>query len=297
MTPEFQPDFAFQREHFFTQWLIGPWQPAGFLFAVMVAIAKYRSWGAAGKWRITSLNQLIRQMRSALSRDPELERFLAKYPRLSQKQVVSRLLVSFWADVLGLTVQDLCRRLEDPQDPLRALRAALGLEDRCHPQRVSELHATWGGKDQVRCHLRDLVSQMLRLQDLTEQDVERAAVNQTFDAPLLRAGQGRGFDCFLNYLFWQGTFAYLESALAEPLASNGFKLHDLVVAYCERLAESVHTLDDLASELRNEQWASMLERRIAPVSQTFANFLNDLQVECLIQVQEKQVQRAHRNRK
>jgi hypothetical protein len=263
----------------------------------MVAIAKYRSWGPAGKWRIRNLNQLIRQMRFSLGRSPELRRFLAEHPRLSRKQVISRLLVSFWADVLGLTVQDLCRRLADPRDPLYRLRAAFGLQGQCHPQRISELHAAWGGKDRVRCLLRDLVSQWLYLPDLSAQDVEAAAANQTFDAPLLRAGQGYGFDYFLNYLFWQGIFAYLEAALTEPLAPNGFKLHDLVVAYCERLAESVHTLDDLATELRNEQWAGMFARRIAPVSQTFANFLAKLQVGSLVQVQEQQVRRAHRHRK
>lgn len=295
--PEFQPNRELERESFFAQWLTGPWRPAGFLFAVMVAIAKYRSWDPSGKWRITSLNQLIRQMRSSLGRDPELRRFLAEHPRLSRKQVISRLLVSFWAEVLGLTVQDLCRRLEDPCDPLHQLRAALGLERTCYPQRISELHAAWGGKDRLCLHLRDLVSQLLYLADLTEPDVGETAANQTFDAPLLRAGQGYGFDCFLNYLFWQGIFASLESALVEPLAPNGFKLHDLVVAYCERLAESIHTTDDLATELRNERWAGMLDRRIAPVSQTFANFLSKLQVGCLVLVQEKQVQRAHRNRK
>lgn len=301
MIPGFQPDPAelraeSGRESFFAPWLTGPWRPAGFLFAIMVAIATYRSWGPQGKWRITSLTQLIRQMRFSLGRDPELRRFLAEHPRLSRKQVISRLLVSFWAEVLGLTILALCQRLADPQDPLYSLRTAFGLDGPCHPQRVSELHAVWGGADRVRCHLRDLVCKLLYLSDFTEQDVERAAVNQTFDAPLLRAGQGYGFDCFLNYLFWQGIFACLEAALAEPLAANGFKLHDLVVAYCERLAESIHTLDDLATELRNEQWAGMLERRIAPVSQTFANFLGKLQVGCLVQVQEKQVRRAHRGR-
>jgi len=209
MIPESQSYPALDHESFFAQWLTGPWRPAGFFFAVMVAIATYRSWGPQGKWRIRNLAKLIRQMRSSLGRDPELRRLLAEHPRLSRKQVISRMLVSFWADVLSLTVQDLCQRLEDPQDPLHALRAAFGLERRCYPQRVSELHAAWGGKDQLRCHLRDLVSQLLYLADLTEQDVERAAANQTFDAPLLRAGQGYGFDYFLNYLFWQGIFARL----------------------------------------------------------------------------------------
>lgn len=115
MIPEFQSDLESGHESFFASWLSGPWRPVGFLFAILVAIATYRSWGPQGKWRITSLAQLIRQMRFALGRDPELRRFLAEHPRLSRKQVISRMLVSFWADVLGLTVQALCQRLADPQ--------------------------------------------------------------------------------------------------------------------------------------------------------------------------------------
>lgn len=297
MIPEFQPDIQLERESFFAEWLSGPWRPAGFLLAVMVAIAKYRSWGSQGRRRTRSLAQLIRQMRYHLGRDPELRCFLADHPRLSQQEVISRLLISFWAEVLGLTVQDLCQRLEDPSDPLHQLRKAFGLKRKCHTQRISELHAAWGSKERLCWHLRDLASQLLYLPDLTERDVEWAAANQTFDAPLLRAGQGYGFDCFLNYLFWQGILAYLETALVKPLAANGFKLCDLVVAYCERLAESIHTIDDLATELRNEHWAGMLERRIAPVSQTLANFLSNLKVGCLVMVQEKQVRRAHRDKK
>jgi hypothetical protein len=65
---------------------------------------KCRSWGSSGKWRVANLTRLVQlvcQMRISLGRDPELRCFLAELPRLSRKQITGRLLVSFWADVLG----------------------------------------------------------------------------------------------------------------------------------------------------------------------------------------------------
>ena len=296
MIPQQMPE-AMQIPAFFAKHLGGPLRPAVLLLAVMVALAKNQCWPAHCTWLPRKLAQVIRLMRDRLDRDPLLDEYSARCLNVSKSDLVTRILVSFWAPVLDVTVKDLCAHLMDPTHPLFSLRAAFGLKQPCHPQRISELHQAIGGaegKAQLHQRLQGRLVSWLQLNRLTEADVAWASESQTFDRPLWRAGKGYGFDAFFNFLFWQGTLGYLELALSSPLAANGYKLRDLIMAYCHRLHEAVHTGDDLEAYLRNHRWADQATSPVVPVSHTVSNLLLKFDLECVLVLQQDLTRRAHR---
>ena len=287
---------------FLTEYLSGcQWHPAFLMLAVMLSITKNKRLGPNLTWHPRTLNQLIRDMRTWLPTAPFWSEIVELFPGVKRSDLLSRVLISFWAAVFAITVKDLCARLNDDNDPMSQLRHAFGLKDPCYPQRISELHTRLGGKDQkinLYIAIRAELVRHLRLDRLTESDVEEATRQSTFDQPLLTVGGHYGFDLFLNYLFWQGIFAYLSLALLKEVAPNGYQVRDLLIAYCQRLDEEVHNCDDLAIHLRNRLWADEETRQvIAPSSQTLANFLHKLGTNRLILIQDHLINRAHKNKK
>ncbi len=181
-----------------------------------------------------------------------------------------------------------------------SLRRAFGLKEgqQVYPQRISELHEMLGGKEEKEKwhqYLRDIVCKQLEIKQLSEEDVELVATNNTFDPVLNEVGQGYGFDYFLTYLFWQGILGQIEEALTEELKPNGYSVRDLFFSYLGRLDEVVKTQDDLEVKLRNELWSG--QAKVAPVSQTVVKFLLKLDLNKLEMLYHNRVRKTHRGKK
>lgn len=300
MIPQARPNDTWDREPFFPNVLEDQFQPAELFFAVMVALAKNQRYRRYRTWRIHKLVRVIREMRYRLNREAWVQDLNTRYRQNPFPPLATRMLISFWARVFGITVQELCRLLN--QKRYSSLRSAFGLqaEQLCHPQRISELHQTLGGaegKEEVHRRLRDLVCELLELEHLTEVDVESAAANHTFDPVMKELGQGYGFDYFLSFVFWQGIFAEIEKALTEELKPNGYSLRDLFTAYLERLDEVVKTQDDLEAKLRNRLWSGQERGAVAPLSQTLTNFLLKLDLKRLMALYQEEMRKIHRGKK
>ncbi len=300
MIPQIGPNITRKRESFFSDVLKGNLQPAELYFAILVTLARNKSYSRFQPWRIDNLIGLIKAMRYRLRHDSWVQDFRTRYKREPDPPVVTRMLISFWARVFGITVQELCRVLNEEQD--NSLRRAFGLKAgmQCHPQRISELHNTLGGsdgKEEMHRRLRDLVYELLELEGVTEENVETAADYHIFDPVLSELGQGYGFDYFLTFVFWQGVFAQMERVLSKELKPNGYNLYDLFTSYLKQLDEVVKTQDDLEAKLRNQLWSGQERDAVAPVSQTITNFLLKLDLDRLFVLYQKEVRKSHRGKK
>jgi len=300
MIPQVEPNITWERELFFSDVMAGDFRPAELYFAVMVALARNKDYSHLRPWLIDSLIQLIKAMRYRLRHDAWVQDLRAHYRRKPDPSLITRMLISFWARVFGITVQELCRLLNEEQDS--SLRRAFGLKEgaHCHPQRISELHHALGGsegREEMHCHLRDMVCELLELEGVTEANVEAAAAYHTFDPVLGALGQGYGFDYFLTFVFWQGIFAQLEHALSEELKPNGYSLRDLFTSYLEQLDEVVKTQHDLEAKLRNRLWSGQERGAVAPVSQTLTNFLSKLDLDRLVVLYQEDIRKIHRGKK
>jgi hypothetical protein len=288
-----------ERRRFFTEVLEGDYRAAELYFAVRVTLSRNKSYSHLQPWRIDSLVQLIKAMRYRLQREAGVQSLCDADRREATPSWVTRKLISFWARLFDITVQGLCRVLNEEED--NALRRAFGLQwgGQCHPQRISELHHALGGDEgqqNMHRHLRELVCELLEVAGVTEVDVEAAASDHTFDPVLSELGQGYGFDYFLTFVFWQGIFAQLDQALCKELKPNGYSLRELFVSYLERLDEVVKTQDDLEAKLRNRLWSGQARDAVAPVSQTLTNFLLKLDLKRLIVLQQKEIRKLHRGK-
>lgn len=289
-----------ERTPFFSDVMEGSFRSAELYFAILVTLTRNKSYSHLRPWLIDSLVQLIKAMRCRLRRDPWVQDFRTHYRREPDPSLITRMLISFWARVFGITVQELCHLLNEEQDS--SLRRAFGLKAgvRCHPQRISELHHALGGsegKEEMHRHLRDLACEWLELKGVTEANVEAAATCHTFDPVLSELGRGYGFDYFLTFVFWQGIFAQLEQALSEELKPNGYSLRELFTSYLEQLDEVVKTQDDLEAKLRNRLWSGQRRSAVAPVSQTLTNFLLKLDLARLMVLHQEEVRKSHRGKK
>jgi hypothetical protein len=300
MTPQAEPHAAGEREPFFPEVLEGQFWPAELFFAIMVALARNERYRRYQPWRIRKLVPLIREMRYRLWRAAWVQALTNHDRQASVPSSVTRILISFWAQVFGISVQALCALLNNELDS--ALRRAFGLKagQHCYPQRISELHRRLGGaegKTTMHRRLRDLVCELLEVAHLKAADVETAAAQHTFDPVMDELGEGYGFDYFLNFVFWQGIFAQMEQVLSEELKPNGYSLRDLFTSYLERLDEVVKTQDDLEAKLRNRLWSGQERGAVAPVSQTLTNFLLKLSLDRLVVLREKEVRQSHQGKK
>lgn len=190
-----EQEVSLKREPFFREELTGKFQPGGLLFAVMVGLSKNKSYSKWRPWLIDSVNELIRDMRECLAEEQWVQELEAQYQHEAIPGVVTRVLISFWASVFDSTVQEICRVLNEQEDS--GLRRALGLKwgKQCHPQRISEFHQAIGGvegKKEMQVYLRDRVCEMIQLEQLTEADVEWAAVEQRRLAPAALRPMGQG---------------------------------------------------------------------------------------------------------
>lgn len=268
-------------------------QPLELSLALLLALATNR-------WRQrtfcpTRLREVLWELRERLKRDPLLEEIVHCYgPGVNRQEVLGRVQVSFWSYTLGLPIKEVCQWAVDPR--LAPLAGALGLSQKCHPQRVSELHAWLAPAVRQRLYARckELLYHLLELDRLTETDLERAVVAQTFDPLALEMGRMYGFSFFLNFVFWQGIFARLEAALIQPLQPNGYSLRELVAVYFRRFDSQAATPEALAEQLRNDYWLSTSEQVVSPVSQTVRNFLTKLDPERVIVVQQDQARQTLR---
>lgn len=265
----------------------------------MVALSKNQQSPQQHVRKLRKVSQLIKDMRYRLKRDPRVGKLEGYYGQEAQPSVVIRLLISFWARIFGISVQELCRILDEEDS---ALRRAFGLKkgQRCHPQRISEFHQKIGGqagKAEMHQHVREMVCELLNIERLTEADVEFMVAMQSLDPQLKELGGGYGFDYFLSFVFWQGILAKIEAALEEELKPNGYSVRDLFSAYLARLDEVVKTQDDLEAKLRNEMWSGEETEIAAPVSQTLTNFLLKLDLNKLIVLYQDEVRRSHRGKK
>jgi hypothetical protein len=300
MIPQTELYVTRERDPFFSDVLTGDLQPAGLFFATMVALNRNKGYCKWRPWLIDSLTRLIKEMRYRLKNESWIQGLEGCYHQEPAPSVVTRVLVSFWAPVFDITVQELCHLLNEERDS--TLRRALGLgwRERCYPQRISELHGVIGGvegKAEMHCRVRDLVCELLELGGLTEADVESTAASHTFDPVMSELGQGYGFDYFLSFVFWQGVLAQVEGALTQELKPNGYNLRDLFTCYLERLDEVVKTQDDLEAKLRNRMWHEQAQDVVAPVSQTLTNFLLKLGLDQLVVLHQKEIGKTHKGKR
>ncbi len=266
----------------------------------MVALSKNRQNPQRHVRRLGKISVLIKEMRYRLKRDPRVRELEAGYGQQAEPSVIIRVLISFWARIFGINVQELCQIVNEEENDV--LRRALGLKkgQQCHPQRISEFHQKMGGqekKEEMHQHVRDLVCELLNIERLSEADVEFIAATHSFDPQLKELGDGYGFDYFLSFVFWQGVLAKIEAALDEELKANGYSVRELFTAYLARLDEVVKTQDDLEAKLRNEMWSGQETEIAAPVSQTLLNFLLKLDLNKLMVLYQDELRRSHRGKK
>ena len=300
MIPQIGSNSTRERESFFSDVMEEDFHPAELYFAILVTLTRNKNYSRFQPWLIDSLVGLIKAMRCRLHRDIWVQELGTRYKQEPDPPLVVRMLISFWARIFGITVQELCRVLNEEQD--NSLRRAFGLKAgmQCHPQRISELHSTLGGsegKEEMHRRLRDSLCELLELKGVTEANVEAAAAYHTFDPVLSELGRGYGFDYFLTFVFWQGVFAQLEHALSEELKPNGYSLYDLFTSYLEQLDEVVKTQDDLEAKLRNRLWSGQERDAVAPASQTITNFLLKLDLNRLIALHQGEIHKSHRGKK
>ncbi len=200
MIAEQMPDVT-QEEAFFKRYLNGDWHPSFLFLAITMKVSKDQRWPKQCTWKVRSLRQVISEMGVRLQREFVLEAYAAQCPGVTKRDLVSRMLISFWSSVFGLSIKDVCQRLADEDDPLNQLRKAFGLKKPCHRQRVSELHKAikeFKSREEMLIELRDWLVTWLQLERLTEADVEWATRHHTFDRPLLSisrpqsSGNGNG---------------------------------------------------------------------------------------------------------
>lgn len=261
----------------------------------MLALARNRIKGHY--FRPQTISQLVRQVRYRLAKDPIMTEIEARYER--QPPAYSLLLrcqISAWAHIFGLPVGTLCEVLEE--DNHSSLRNALGQRRRCWPQRISEFHARISPQLKQRLYVRfkDILIEVLELTTLSEVDLERAIAHQTFDLSLLAIAGAYGFSYFLNYAYWQGLFAAIETALTGEVKPNAYSTRELMASYLQRLDGGVRTPSALSDELRNDLWAHDGQGRaiIAPLGRTFVERLRLVDPGRLIVFQKKLMRRALR---
>ena len=270
-------------------------RPAELCLALLLGLASSRCrqpWRGAAK-----LADAVRALRYALAQDPILAEVAAAWERPGAcYSLLARAQLSFWAYVLGVPDAVLCELVEQPK--YAALGRALGMSRVCHPQRLAEFHQGLGADLRARLYARckDLLRAEWQLDRLTETDLARAVAGHTFDPLALDMGQTHGFSAFLTFVFWQGVFVELETALAEPLAANGYSLRELVVSYLRRFDRAAATPEALGSELRNAYWEPGSDIVVAPVSQTVRNFLQKLEPDRVLVLYQHLSRRALRAR-
>jgi hypothetical protein len=268
-------------------------KPMELCFATLLALATNRRRQRAGG--PTRLRDVMWALREALKRDPILDEIAPCCgARVDRHDLLARAQVSFWAHVLGVPVQEVCQWASTPR--LAPLASALGLPQVCHPQRIAEWHGQIGAARRQRFYARakTVLCQLLAVEGLTEADLDRAVETLAFEPLALEMGRQYGFSYFLNFVFWQGVFARLAAALAQPLAPNGYSVRELLAAYFRRFDCQAATPEALAEDLRNDYWPPSSEQVISPVSQTVRNFLAKLDPERVIVVQQDQARRALR---
>jgi len=289
-----------KEDEFFTEVLVGEFRAAALFFAIMVALSKNRQSPQQHIRQLRKVSHLIKEKRYRLKREARVRELETSYGQQAQPGVVLRLLISFWARIFGISVQELCRILNEEED--NSLGRAFGLKKghQCHPQRICEFHQKMGGqekKEEMHLSLREMVCELLKIERLTAADVEFMAATHSFDPQLQELGGGYGFDYFVSFVFWQGILAKIEGALAEELKPNGYSVRDLFRAYLARLDEVVKTQDDLEAKLRNDMWSGQETEIAAPVSQTLTNFLLKLELNKLMVLYQDEVRRSHRGKK
>lgn len=290
-----QPDVARSPDALFETLHLDNFRPTELCLALLLGLASSRwrqPWRGSAK-----LLDAVRSLRYHLARDPILTEIAACWERPGAcYSLLSRAQLSFWANVLGVPDETLCTLVEQPQ--YASLRRALGLPRPCHPQRLAEFHQVIGADLRQRLYARckDLLRAEWFLDRLNESDLERAIARQTFDPLALDMGQAHGFSAFLTFVFWQGVFADMESALYEPLADNGYRLRELVVSYLRRFDTAAATPEALSGELRNDYWVPGSDVVIAPVSQTMRNFLQKLDPARVMVLHGRCARRALRSR-
>ncbi len=175
MIPQTELYVTRERDPFFSDVLTGDLQPAGLFFATMVALNRNKGYCKWRPWLIDSLTRLIKEMRQCLKSESWIQGFEGCYHQEPAPSVVTRVLISFWAPVFDITVQELCHLLNEERDSTLRRAFGLGWGERCYPQRISELHSVMGGvegKGEMHCRVRDLVCELLELGGLTEADME-----------------------------------------------------------------------------------------------------------------------------
>jgi hypothetical protein len=268
-------------------------KPMELCFATLLALATNR-------WRqrtggLVHLRDVLWALREALKQDPLLADLAPCCgARVDRHDLLVRAQVSFWAHVLGVPVQEVCQWASVPR--LAPLARALGLPPVCHPQRIAEWHGQIGAarRQQFYARAKTVLCHLLAVDRLTEADLERTVAALAFEPLALEMGRQYGFSYFLNFVFWQGVFARLAAALAQPLAPNGYAVRELLAAYFRRFDYQATTPEALAEDLRNDYWAPSRAPVISPVSQTVRNFLAKLDPERVIGVYEAQARRALR---
>ncbi|MCP4540579.1 MAG: hypothetical protein GY832_25870, partial [Chloroflexi bacterium] len=116
MIPQIGSNSTRERESFFSDVMEGDFHPAELYFAILVTLTRNKNYSRFQPWLIDSLVGLIKAMRCHLHRDAWMEELGTRYKQEPDPPLVVRMLISFWARVFGITVQELCRVLNEEQD-------------------------------------------------------------------------------------------------------------------------------------------------------------------------------------
>ena len=269
--------------------------PGELCFAIMLALAKNRFRQRA--FCPTKLVQVVRELRWRLQKDPISVELAACYQRQPQRHpLLLRAQISFWAYVLGMTVEDFLQFLAEADSA--TFRHALGQENLCSAEVMATFHSRIGQERKARfyAHCKDLLVELLAIPTLTEDDLTQVVAAFTFDCRFLSWAKAYGFGFFLNYLFWQGVFADLESCLSQPRKPNAYPLREILTAYFQRTDSGIVGLAALSDELNNQLLAQgeAAMTVIAPTSPTFLALLQQFEADKLVLLGKKWTRRALR---
>lgn len=270
---------------------------ARLLYAVLLTLARHRRLGLKKAGYAVRLVEVIRRVRyNRRFRALVAEIQATCFQRQARVSIAVRLSLSFWAQVMGVPVADLCQALEDPK--LTPLRHALGLADgeTCYPQRVAELHSRLGEEGVARCHevMRAILLEYVPVERLREADIEAMAWSGEQDPHLLDVGYAHGWGQFVTFAFWQGVLADLEAAWVGQMAPNGYPLREVLVAYLQRVVHDAETLTALGGEVRNTAWEAQPDAALPVSSRTLARRLAELDGPQVVVVHRRLVRRVVR---
>ena len=240
----------------------------------------------------TKLADIIYSLKEYMKSNKRVQEASSKYPKKSISFIIDMCVVIFFNQFFGKMMKQF---LEDiNQGAYYTLCLKLRLPKPIYQQRISEFKATLG-EDLIAGIIQEIKEYLyvyLALCEVNDDLIEFVAMGVSLSVNVSSIYNHYGFSKFLNFAFWHGLFAELESCIPRQKQQKKYSLCDLLFTYLTKLIEHGDNMDDLEKELKN----SMEEGKqiINPCAQSFANLLADLDPKEVREVQKIFARRVSR---